>query len=112
MLLFVQMLINVINPKYTKAMLELAKNGRTTMKVFGNSMTPIIESGSILTFERSDVGYQIGDIVFCIVKGRCIDAHKITSKSDKRGYLISNNHGYDNGWTHRIFGKVIKIERK
>jgi len=32
------------NPKYVKAMSELAKNGSTVMKVFGNSMTPIIQS--------------------------------------------------------------------
>ena len=99
------------NPKYTKAIAELAKTGTTIMKVFGNSMTPIIQSGSTLTFERSDEGYEIDDVVLCRVHGRYIDAHKITSKNDKRGYLISNNHGHDNGWTHTIFGKVVKIEK-
>ena len=78
------------------------------MKVFGNSMTPIIKSGSLLTFEKADE-YEIGDIVLCKVKGRWIDAHKITKKSNK-GYLISNNHGWDNGWTRRIFGRVVDIE--
>ena len=97
------------NPKYTKAMEELEQNGTTVMKVFGNSMTPIIRSGSTLTFEKRDK-YEIGDIVFCKCCGRIIDAHLITSMNDKRGYLISNNHGYDNGWTHKIFGKVVKIE--
>lgn len=91
-------------------MKELATNGTTVMKVFGNSMTPKIYSGSTLTFQRQDDGYEIDDIVFCKVSGRFIDSHLITAKNDKRGYLISNNHGHDNGWTHRIFGKVIKIE--
>lgn len=99
------------NPKYTKAIKELAEDGETIMKVFGNSMTPIVETGSTLTFKRIDEGYELDDIVFCKVNGRYVDAHKITSKNEKRGYLISNNHGHDNGWTHRIFGKVIKIEK-
>jgi len=99
----------VENPKYTKAMKELDEHGVTVMKVFGNSMTPIIKSGSTLTFQRFD-DYEIDDIVFCRVSSRYIDAHKVTSKNKERGYLISNNHGYDNGWTHRIYGKVVKIE--
>jgi phage repressor protein C with HTH and peptisase S24 domain len=100
------------NPKYVKAISELTKTGTAIMKVFGNSMTPIIESGSTLTFQRFDEGYEKGDIVFCKVNGRYVDAHLITSKDNKRGYLISNNHGHDNGWTHRVFGKVIRIENE
>lgn len=50
--------------------------------------------------------YSVGDIVFCKVKGRYIDAHFITAVSD-RGYLISNNHGWDNGWTKTIYGVVV-----
>ena len=94
--------------KYDRVQKELEKNGTSKMKVFGNSMTPIIKSGTLLTFEKCD-DYKVGDIVFCKVKGRLIDAHKITKKSDQKGYLISNNHGWDNGWTKKIFGKVIKI---
>jgi len=94
--------------KYDRVQKELEKNGTSKMKVFGNSMTPIIKSGTLLTFKKCD-DYKVGDIVFCKVKGRLIDAHKITKKSDQKGYLISNNHGWDNGWTKKIFGKVIKI---
>lgn len=97
------------NPKYVKAISELAKTGTTIMKVYGNSMTPIIKSGSTLTFQKCDK-YEKGDVVFCRCRSKFIDAHLITSKDNKRGYLISNNHGHDNGWTHRIFGKVVKIE--
>jgi hypothetical protein len=28
----------------------------------------------------------------------------------EQGYLISNNHGWDNGWTRTIFGRVVKAE--
>jgi len=97
------------NPKYTKAKQELIEKGITSMRVFGNSMTPLIRSGSMLTFKKCEK-YAIDDIVFCRLAGRYIDAHKITAKNDQRGYLISNNHGHDNGWTHNIFGKVIWIE--
>jgi hypothetical protein len=34
--------------------------------------------------------YEVGDIVFCKVGGRYIDAHKITKKADDGRYLISN----------------------
>ena len=98
----------MINPKYKRAMEELESDGISKMKVFGSSMTPIIKSGSLLTFEVAE-DYEKGDIVFCKVKGRVVDAHLITQKSEQRGYLISNNHGYDNGWTHVIYGKVTKI---
>jgi len=85
---------------------ELAAHGRTEAKVFGQSMNPILESGSYLTFEKR-AHYGVGDIVFCKVRGRYIDAHKITKIDSQGRYMISNNHGHDNGWTSQIFGKVI-----
>lgn len=92
--------------KYERMQQELASQGRTEAKVFGHSMRPILESGSFLTFEKR-ARYEVGDIVFCKVKGRYVDAHKIT-KVDREGrHLISNNHGHDNGWTRQIFGKVV-----
>ena len=97
------------NPKYTKAKKELEETGITIMKVFGNSMTPLIESGSLLTFQK-EKDYIIGDIVFCRCRGRIIDAHLITKKDQNKGYLIANNHGYENGWTKKIFGRVVEIK--
>ena len=92
--------------KYERMQEELATEGRTEAKVFGQSMKPILESGSFLVFETC-THYQVGDIVFCKVRGRYIDAHKITKVDSQGHYLISNNHGHDNGWTRRIFGKVV-----
>ncbi len=51
---------------------------------------------------------NLGDIVFCKVKGRLIDAHKIVKTCDQKGFLIANNHGFENGWTHQIYGKVVQ----
>lgn len=96
-----------MSEKYKRVKEELDNGNEASMKVFGNSMTPIIKSGTKLTFKRFD-DYNVGDIVFCKVNGRFIDAHKITKKSNGK-YMISNNHGFDNGWTRTIFGKVIKI---
>lgn len=79
------------------------------MKAFGNSMLPILKSGSLLTFAKAST-YMIGDIVFCKVRGRYIDAHKIVKIDAAQGFLIANNHGFENGWTKIIYGKVVSGE--
>jgi hypothetical protein len=95
--------------KYERLKAELDEVGTGKMKCFGNSMIPILYTGCELTFVKQG-SYEIGDIVFSKVKGRWIDAHKIVQKDTKRGYLIANNHGHLNGWTHQIFGRAIKAE--
>jgi phage repressor protein C with HTH and peptisase S24 domain len=97
--------------KYERLKNDLATSGTGTMKGFGNSMLPILKNGSLLTFVSS-VEYEVGDIVFSKVKGRYIDAHKITKKDVAKGFMIANNHGFENGWTKIIFGKVVKAEYK
>ncbi len=95
--------------KYERLIKELEETGSGKMKVFGNSMFPLIKTGSLLAFQVYKE-YEINDIVFSKVRGRFIDAHKITKKDINKGYMIANNHGYENGWTKTIFGKVIKAE--
>ena len=95
--------------KYQRLIEELNEKGNGKMKCFGNSMLPILKSGSLLTFQKSEQ-YKIGDIVFCKVKGRIIDAHKITKEDANKGFMIANNHGYENGWTKIIYAKAIKSE--
>ena len=97
--------------KFERLKNELESAGNGKMKAFGNSMLPILKSGSLLTFTKADA-YEIGEIVFCKVKGRYIDAHKIIKKDPNKGFLIANNHGYENGWTKIIYGKVIQAEFK
>jgi len=92
--------------KYLKLKESLDILGRGKMTCFGNSMTPILKSGQTLTFHKLSE-YDVGDIVFCKVRGRFIDAHKIIKKSKQKGYLIANNHGHENGWTKQVYGKVI-----
>jgi SOS-response transcriptional repressor LexA len=95
--------------KFERLKNELAVSGTGKMKAFGNSMLPILKSGSLLTFEKAEE-YIIGDIVFCKVKGRYIDAHKVIKKDANKGYLIANNHGFENGWTKIIYGRVVQGE--
>lgn len=87
---------------------SLEKTGTAIMTCFGNSMTPILKSGSTIRFVRCDE-YEVGDIVFCKVLGRFVDAHLVIKKNDKRGYLIANNHGHENGWTRQIYGKMKEV---
>jgi len=77
------------------------ESGPAKMKAFGNSMTPKIKNGSTLTYQKVDT-YEIGDVVCCKVKGRMIKAHLITQKDETGRYMISNNHGRQNGWTRQV----------
>lgn len=75
----------------------------------GNSMTPIITSGqehrlAPCKWEET----KVGDIVYCKVKGR-YTTHLVKAKSTQKGCQIGNNHGYINGWTKQIYGKVIEV---
>ena len=97
--------------KYQRLQMELEQTGTGRMKCFGSSMTPILPSGGVMTTYRKQDDYEVGDIVFCRVHGRFIDAHLITKKAEC-GFLISNNHGHDNGWTKQVFGKVVVAEWK
>lgn len=97
----------IFSNKYERLKNDLETIGKGQMKCFGNSMLPILPNASLCFYVKQD-SYEIGDIVFCKVNGKWIDAHKITKKAQDGSYLISNNHGFDNGWTKKIYGKVIK----
>lgn len=76
----------------------------------GNSMRPIIKHRQPVT-AKAFPEYEVGDVVFCKVRGNFY-THKIVAKNDKKGYQIANNRGHVNGWTHNVFGKVIKVHDK
>ncbi len=97
--------------KYERLKKELEEAGTGKMTCFGSSMLPILKSGGTCTYQVQD-SYKVGDIVFCKVKGRYIDAHKIVKIDAGGRYLIANNHGWENGWTRTIYGRVIASEFK
>lgn len=75
----------------------------------GNSMLPLIKSRQPVEIEPAtweDV--KVGDIVYCKVKGN-VYTHLVKAVNEKRGCLIGNNRGGTNGWTKKIFGKVVRI---
>lgn len=85
---------------------QLAQGKNVSYRPRGNSMTPIIYSGDLVTLTPCTLGdVEIGDVVLCKVKGTIL-LHLCTAKKDGR-VLISNNHGHDNGWTSTIFGKMM-----
>ena len=49
-----------------------------------------------------------GDIVYCKVNGRFY-THLVKGVSENRGLLIGNNRGKINGWTKKVYGKVIEV---
>lgn len=77
----------------------------------GNSMTPKIKSGELVTICPTIYCEKIkkGDIVYCKVKGN-IYLHLVRQASDGK-YLIGNNYGKINGWTKNIYGKFIKMDK-
>jgi hypothetical protein len=97
--------------KYERLKQDLLQTGTGTMKCFGNSMLPILTNPSLNTYRRQD-SYSVGDIVFCRLNGRYIDAHRITKIDGQGRYLISNNHGRDNGWSSTVYGRVIATQDK
>lgn len=86
------------------------QNGETFVtKEKGNSMVPLICSNQPHVLAPAAwTDCDIGDIVYCRVAGRLI-THLVTAKNEKRGLQISNNHGYVNGWTKHVFGKVADV---
>jgi hypothetical protein len=92
---------------YKQKLLEEGKTFETSEK--GNSMVPLLKSGQKHVLEPINIeDVEIGDIVFCKVKGSYF-THLVTAKNEIKGVQISNNHGHVNGWTKNVFGKVIKI---
>lgn len=89
---------------------EKLESGETFItKEKGNSMAPLIYSGQEHVLEPvkwEDCSKD--DIVFCKVKGRYY-THLVYQKDEKRGLLIGNNKGYENGWTKQVYGRVKEI---
>ena len=74
----------------------------------GNSMSPLINSGQEHELSPVISDLEIGDIVYCKVRGRFY-THLIKAIDSKRGYQIGNNKGGLNGWTKQVYGIVTKI---
>ena len=88
--------------------IEQLKEGKeVSFRPSGNSMSPKIKSGELVTVSPDISDLKKGDIVLCKVKGNQY-LHLITGIDGER-YQISNNKGRVNGWTRQIYGKLIKV---
>ena len=97
--------------KYEKLKRDLEQAGTGQMRCAGNSMLPILTNPSTCVY-ASQASYAVGDIVFCKVRGRYIDAHKVVRVAADGQYLIANNKGHENGWTAKVYGRVTKAYDK
>jgi phage repressor protein C with HTH and peptisase S24 domain len=88
----------------------LSEGKEVSFRPHGNSMKPKIKSGQKVTVSPALDDLQVGDIVFCKVRGNFY-VHLLSAIQEKR-YQISNNRGHVNGWIgeHKSYGKVIKVE--
>jgi len=94
---------------------KLANGESVQFRPRGNSMSPIIDSGDLVTvvpFAEDDL--KKGDVVFCRVSGTYY-VHLIQSITQKMGgcrFQIGNNKNHTNGTIgyQSIFGKVTKVE--
>jgi hypothetical protein len=92
---------------FTLEKLQAGETVRRSEK--GNSMIPLIYSGQEHLLEPATwESVDVGDIAYAKVHGNFY-THLVTAKNNEKGCQISNNHGYVNGWTKQVFGKVIEI---
>lgn len=87
--------------------IEQLEDGPVTFKTKGNSMTPRVHSGDVVTVAPVDPSEVVrGDVVLARVRGN-LYLHLVTAVEGER-VQISNNHGHVNGWTSRakIYGRL------
>jgi hypothetical protein len=80
----------------------------------GNSMTPTIQSGQLVTVAPllREESPSTGEVVLCRVHGREYLHFVRAVKSGGREFVIGNARGFVNGTISRsqIFGRLIKVE--
>jgi len=93
--------------KYEKPLAALDSGKDAKMRVFGNSMTPLIKTKSVVTYRRTE-DYEVGDVVLVKMKGNYL-THKITKIDADGRFMIANNKGRENGWVRTIYGRVVEV---
>lgn len=87
-------------PAWATRHIDALKRGdAVTFRPHGLSMAGLIESGQLVTVvPRANRVPAKGDVVLCKVKGRQY-LHLVKAVDHKKGVLIGNNRGDENGWT-------------
>ena len=90
------------------ALEPLARGVTVQVRGVGNSMTPILRSGEVVTVEPLKPTDELrrGDIVIAKVHGR-VYLHLVHGLRGAE-VQIGNNHGHINGWTPReqVYGRL------
>lgn len=94
--------------------IEKLQSGETVkFRPRGNSMSPKIESGELVTIEpiTPETKLETGMIVLCKVKSKQY-LHLISAIEGSR-IQIKNNKGFINGWTNieYVYGVCTKVEK-
>lgn len=74
----------------------------------GHSMTGKVNDGQLVTVVPLGSPPLVGEVVLCKVNGREY-LHLVKAVRGNQ-YLIGNNRGGTNGWTARIYGRMVKVE--
>ncbi len=95
---------------------KLQEGEEVSFRPRGNSMTPKIKSGQLVTVSPDLTTLKVGDVVLCKV-GKSQYLHYLVQSSQFTSstenwikYMIANARGHVNGWTTKVYGKVIRIE--
>lgn len=92
--------------------IEELEHGRTVwIRPSGHSMEPIVNHKDyVLVQPISIVDLSKGDVVLCKVGGN-VYLHKVLAV--KHGTVqIGNNRGHTNGWTAKVYGKMVKKQKE
>lgn len=97
---------------------KLQEGEEVSFRPRGNSMTPKIKSGQLVTVSPDLTLLKMGDVVLCKVSGKqylhYVQGQKIICKraigETENQYCIENARGHVNGWTSTIYGRVTNIE--
>lgn len=91
-------------------MVDLLDGKTVTFRPRGESMTPHIKSGQLVTVVPAAWhAVTVGDIVLCRVHGAAY-LHLVKAMDPHRGVQIMNAKGRVNGWTQRVYGKLVRVE--
>lgn len=98
----------------TRYIEQLQAGETVSFRPHGNSMSPRIKSGALVTVEPvlTPIDVVVGDVVLCHVSGADYLHLVKATRFDRNGraFQIGNNHGGVNGWTHKVYGKCTSVE--
>ena len=76
----------------------------------GSSMMPKMKDGVTVTMAPCALSdLKVGDVAFCKVKG-AFYLHYVKALGQDGRVLIGNAKGHLNGWTRRVYGKLVSYQ--